>query len=61
MAVMEALLKIKASVDGEGAVTALAKGIGGLKKGAEDASSGLGGMLKSAGGLSGALGSLCHW
>ena len=58
MAVMEALLKIKASVDGEGAVTALAKGIGGLKKGAEDASSGLGGMLKSAGGLSGALGSL---
>jgi hypothetical protein len=58
MAFMEALLKIKASVDGEGAVTALAKGIGGLKKGAEDASSGLGGMLKSAGGLSGALGSL---
>ena len=58
MAVMEALLKIKASVDGEGAVTALAKGMGGLKKGAEDASSGLGGMLKSAGGLSGALGSL---
>lgn len=58
MAVMEALLKIKASVDGEGAVTSLAKGIGGLKKGADDASSGLGGMLKSAGGLSGALGSL---
>jgi hypothetical protein len=58
MAVMEALLKIKASVDGEGAVTALAKGMGGLKKGAQDASSGLGGMLKSAGGLSGALGSL---
>ena len=58
MAVMEALLKITAKVDGEGAVTSLAKGLGGLKKGAESASGGLVGMLKSAGGLSGALGSL---
>ena len=49
MAVMEALLKIKASVDGEGAVTALAIGIAGLKKGADDASSGLRAFLKSAG------------
>ncbi|MEI8251265.1 MAG: hypothetical protein WCF98_08875 [Synechococcus sp. ELA057] len=55
---MDALLKIKAQVDGEGAIAGLAKGLGGLKDKAESASNGLGGMLASAGGLSGALGSL---
>ena len=58
MAVMEALLKIKALVTGEEGLLSLAKGMGHLKKGADDAGKGLGGMLKSAGGLSGALGSL---
>ena len=58
MALMEALLKIKAQVDGEGAINSLAKGMGGLKDKVDDAGKGLGGMLSSAGGLSGALGSL---
>lgn len=55
---MEALLKIKASVTGEEGLTSMAKSLGGLKKGAENASGGLKSMLTSAGGLSGALGSL---
>ena len=58
MAMMEALLKIKAMVTGEEGLTSMAKSLGGLKKGAENASGGLKGMLTSAGGLSGALGSL---
>ena len=58
MAIMEALLKIKASVTGEEGLTSMAKSLGGLKKGAENASGGLKSMLTSAGGLSGALGSL---
>ena len=55
---MEALLKIKAMVTGEEGLTSMAKSLGGLKKGAENASGGLKSMLTSAGGLSGALGSL---
>ena len=58
MAQYDALLKIKAQVDGEGAIAGLAKGLGGLKSQADNAGKGLGGMLSSAGGLSGALGSL---
>ena len=58
MAMMEALLKIKAMVTGEEGLTSMAKSLGGLKKGAENASGGLKSMLTSAGGLSGALGSL---
>ena len=58
MAIMEALLKVKASVTGEEGLTSMAKSLGGLKKGAENASGGLKSMLTSAGGLSGALGSL---
>lgn len=55
---MQALLKIKATTEGEGAITSMARGLGGLKQGAERASGGLKGLLTSAGGLSGALGSL---
>ena len=58
MASMQALLKIKATTEGEGAITSMARGLGGLKQGAERASGGLKGLLTSAGGLSGALGSL---
>ena len=58
MALMEALLKVKAMVTGEEGLTSMAKSLGGLKKGAENASGGLKSMLTSAGGLSGALGSL---
>lgn len=58
MAIMEALLKVKAMVTGEEGLTSMAKSLGGLKKGAENASGGLQSMLTSAGGLSGALGSL---
>jgi hypothetical protein len=58
MAQYDALLKIKAQVDGEGAIAGLAKGLGGLKNNADEAGKGLGGMLSRAGGLSGALGSL---
>lgn len=58
MAIMEALLKVKAMVTGEEGLTSMAKSLGGLKKGAENASGGLKSMLTSAGGLSGALGSL---
>lgn len=58
MALMEALLKVTAKVTGEDGLTSMAKSLGGLKKGAENASGGLKNMLTSAGGLSGALGSL---
>ena len=58
MASMQALLKIKAITEGEGAIGAMARGLGSLKQGAERASGGLKGLLTSAGGLGGALGGL---
>ena len=58
MAVMEALLKIKAAVEGSGAVDALGRSIGGLGSAAGKVSGGLKGLAGAAGGLSGALGSL---
>lgn len=58
MAVMEALLKIKADVTGEGQIAALGRSLGGLQSTAAKATGGLKGMLASAGGLSGALGAL---
>jgi len=58
MAQMEALLKIKADVQGEGQVMALGRAIGGLSGTAGKVSGTLGGLARSAGGLSGALGSL---
>ena len=47
---MQALLKIKAITEGEGAIGAMARGLGSLKQGAERASGGLKGLLTSAGG-----------
>ena len=58
MAQMQALLKIKADVEGEGAVNALGRAIGGLSGTAGKVSGGLKGLAGAAGGLSGALGSL---
>ena len=58
MAQMQALLKIKADVEGEGAVNALGRAIGGLSSTAGKVSGGLKGLAGAAGGLSGALGSL---
>ena len=58
MAVMQALLKIKAAVEGSGAVQALSKSIGGLGSAAGRVSGGLKGMAGAAGGLTGAMGSL---
>ena len=58
MAVMQALLKIKADVEGSGAVQALAKSIGGLGSAASKVSGGIRGLAGAAGGLGGALGSL---
>lgn len=58
MAAMEALLKIRADVQGEGAVAGLGRALGGLNKTASAVSGGLGGMLSSVGGVSGALGAL---
>lgn len=58
MAVMQALLKIKADVEGEGKVNALGRAIGGLSSTAGKVSGGLKGLAGAAGGLSGALGSL---
>jgi hypothetical protein len=58
MAQMQALLKIKADVQGEGQVQALGRAIGGLSGTAGKVSGSLGGMARAAGGLSGALGSL---
>ena len=55
---MQALLKIKADVDGEGKVNALGRAIGGLSSTAGKVSGGLKGLAGAAGGLSGALGSL---
>ena len=58
MATMEALLKIRADVQGEGKVNALGRAIGGLSNTAGRVSGGLRGLAQSAGGLSGALGAL---
>jgi hypothetical protein len=58
MAQMQALLKIKADVEGEGKVNALGRAIGGLSGTAGKLSGGLRGLAGAAGGLSGALGSL---
>ena len=58
MASMQALLKIKADVEGEGKVNALGRAIGGLSGTAGKVSGGLKGLAGAAGGLSGALGSL---
>jgi phage-related protein len=58
MAQMQALLKIKADVDGEGKVNALGRAIGGLSNTAGRVSGGLKGLAGAAGGLSGVLGSL---
>jgi phage-related minor tail protein len=58
MAQMQALLKIKADVEGEGKVNALGRAIGGLSGTAGKLSGGLRGLAGAAGGLSGALGAL---
>ena len=58
MAQMQALLKIKADVEGEGKVNALGRAIGGLTSTAGKVSGGLRGMAGAAGGLGGALGAL---
>jgi len=58
MAVMDALLRIKAAVTGEGQVTAMSRAVGGLTSAAGKVSSGLRGTLSAVGGLSGAMGSL---
>ena len=58
MAQMQALLKIKADVEGEGKINALGRAIGGLSGTAGKVSGGLKGLAGAAGGLSGALGSL---
>ena len=58
MAVMDALLRIKADVTGEGQVTAMSRAVGGLTSAAGKVSGGLRGTLSAVGGLSGAMGSL---
>lgn len=58
MAMMEALLKIRADVQGEGRINALGKALGGLTHTAGKVSGGINGLLNKAGGLSGALGAL---
>jgi hypothetical protein len=58
MAVMQALLKIKADVTGEGAVQGLASKIGGLGNAASKVQGGIKGLAGAAGGLGGALGAL---
>jgi len=58
MAQMQALLKIKADVEGEGKVNALGRAIGGLSSTAGRVSGGLKGLAGAAGGLGGALGAL---
>lgn len=57
---MDALLRIRADVTGEGNVTALGRAIGGIKTQAAAASSGLKGLAGAAGmgGLAGAMGAL---
>jgi hypothetical protein len=58
MAVMQALLKIKADVTGAGAVQGLASKIGGLGNAANKVQGGIRGLAGAAGGLGGALGAL---
>ena len=58
MAQMQALLKIKADVEGEGKINALGRSLGGLTSTAGRVSGGLRGMAGAAGGLTGAMGSL---
>jgi hypothetical protein len=58
MAQMQALLKIKADVQGSGAVDALGRSIGGLGSAAGKVSGGIKGLAGAAGGLGGALGAL---
>lgn len=58
MAVMEALLKIRADVQGEGRVEALGRAIGGVGNTATKVSGQMGALAKGAGVLSGVLGSL---
>jgi hypothetical protein len=58
MAVMQALLKIKADVTGSGAVQGLASKIGGLGNAANKVQGGIRGLAGAAGGLGGALGAL---
>jgi len=58
MAQMQALLKIKADVEGEGKVNALGRSLGGLTSTAGKVSGGLRGLAGAAGGLGGALGAL---
>ena len=49
MAVMQALLQVKADVTGEGQVNALGRAIGGIKQKATEASVGLKGLTAAAG------------
>jgi hypothetical protein len=58
MAQMQALLKIKADVEGEGKINVLGRAIGGLSSTAGKVSGGLRGMAGAAGGLAGSMGSL---
>ena len=58
MAQLQALLQIKADVQGEGKVESLGRALGGLNTTAGKVSGGLKAMLSSASGLSGALGAL---
>ena len=58
MEVMQALLKIKADVEGSGAIDALGRSICGLGSAAGKVSGGLKGLAGAAGGLGGALGAL---
>lgn len=58
MAVMEALLKIKADVTGEGEVNSLKRAIGGVGTTASKVTGTLRGMAGGAGNLAGAMGSL---
>jgi len=58
MAQLNALLKIRADVDGEGRIAGLSRALGGLNSAAATASKGLRGMASSMGGLSGMLSSL---
>jgi hypothetical protein len=60
MAVMQALLQIKADVKGEGQVNALGRALGGIQQKAAAASAGLKGLTAAAGmgGLAGSFGAL---
>lgn len=58
MALMEALLKIKADVQGEGQVNALGRAIGGVGATASKVTGALRGMASGAGTLAGAMGTL---